>query len=71
MTENENRESSQSPIEDLQRNRVLKGTCQLEATLRNEHDDLCGLRRRHALITASWRGSLTRLRVVGEPLLRL
>ena len=46
MTENENRESSQSPIEDLQKEieSLKERVAQLEATLRNEHDDLLRLK---------------------------
>ena len=46
MTENENHESSQSPIEDLQKEieSLKERVAQLEATLRNEHDDLLRLK---------------------------
>ena len=46
MTENENRESSQAPIEDLQKEieSLKERVAQLEATLRNEHDDLLRLK---------------------------
>ena len=46
MTENENHESSQSPIQGLQNEieSLKERVAHLEATLRNEHDDLVRLK---------------------------